>query len=63
MQPEYQDISIDKNGKWFFGQAEMFRRNILNILAKNIERDDEGNWFIVMGQEQNPLLVSDVPFT
>lgn len=62
MQPEYQDISIDKEGKWFFGKAEMFRRNILNILARNIERAADGSWFIKMGQEQNPLLVADVPF-
>lgn len=59
---EYQDIKITREGKWFFGDAEMFRRNILQILAKNINRDENGCYFIEMGSERNPLIVEDVPF-
>ncbi len=59
---EYQDIKINKEGKWYFGEAEMFRRNILQILASNIDRDAEGNYYIQMGEETNPLIVEDVPF-
>ncbi|MBO8159851.1 DUF1285 domain-containing protein [Thermosyntropha sp.] len=59
---ELQTITIRKDGKWYFGQAEMFRRNILNILASHIKRDEEGNYYIEMGQERNPLIVEDVPF-
>lgn len=59
---EYQEIKITREGKWFFGEAEMFRRNILQILAKNINRDDNGFYFIEMGSERNPLIVEDVPF-
>lgn len=57
-----QDITIRKNGKWYFGQAEMFRRQILNILARNLHRDDEGHYYIQMGEEQNPVIVEDVPY-
>ena len=63
MELAYQDIRIDRNGKWFFGEAEMFRRSILNVLARNIERDETGQYYIRMGEEQNPLIVDDVPFT
>ncbi|HEX3010554.1 MAG TPA: DUF1285 domain-containing protein [Syntrophomonadaceae bacterium] len=62
MELEYQQIKINKDGKWFFGEAEMFRRNILQILARNIDRDEDGSYYIQMGQDVNPLVVEDVPF-
>ncbi len=62
MEEWVQDITIKANGKWYFGQAEMFRRQILNILAKNMCRRDDGSYFIKMGQEENPVIVEDVPY-
>ena len=59
---DYQEIKIARDGKWYFGEAEMFRRNILQILAKNINRDEEGTYYIEMGDDLNPLIVEDVPF-
>lgn len=59
---EQQEIRVKKDGKWYFGQAEMFRRNILNVLATNIQRDETGEYYIQMGEETNPLVVEDVPF-
>lgn len=56
------EIVIKENGKWYFGQAEMFRRNILNILAKNIEKSSDGTYGIRLGDDFNPLTVEDVPF-
>jgi len=57
-----QDITIKADGKWYFGQAEMFRRQILNILAKNMHRRDDGSYYIKMGDEENPVIVEDVPY-
>ena len=57
-----QDITIKANGKWYFGQAEMFRRNILNILASNMNKDDKGQYYIKLGEDVNPITVEDVPF-
>ena len=62
METLVQDITIKSNGKWYFGQAEMFRRKILNILASNIYRNDDGSYYIQMGDDHNPLIVEDVPF-
>lgn len=57
------EIRIRKDGKWYADRTvEMFRRNILNILARNIERTDNGDYFIRMGEEEFPLVVEDVPF-
>jgi hypothetical protein len=58
----YQDITIKKNGKWYFGQAEMFRRPILNVLARNINRNPDGSYYIQMEDDCNPLIVEDVPY-
>ena len=59
---EIQPIQIRKDNKWFLGEVEMFRRNILKILAENIVRDDAGQYAIRMGEEYNPIKVEDVPF-
>lgn len=56
------EITIRKNGKWYFGEAEMFRRNILNILAQHIEKAEDGSYGIRLGNDFNPLTVEDVPF-
>lgn len=59
---DIQEITIKANGKWYFGEAEMFRRKILNILASNMEKDDEGQFFIKIGEDTNQITVEDVPF-
>ncbi|NLB88812.1 MAG: DUF1285 domain-containing protein, partial [Syntrophomonadaceae bacterium] len=40
------EIRIKKDGKWYFGGSEMFRRNILNVLAAHIVKDENDNYFI-----------------
>lgn len=57
-----QDISIRADGKWYFGQAEMFRRQIVNVLAKNLVRKEDGSYIIIMGDDENPVKVEDVPY-
>jgi hypothetical protein len=58
---DLKEIVIRKNGKWYFGQAEMFRRNILNILAAHIQKED-GAYVIRLGNDVNPITVEDCPF-
>jgi hypothetical protein len=62
MNVQVQDITIKENGKWYFGQAEMFRRQILNVLATNLHRNSDGSFFIQMGDDENPVIVEDVPY-
>ncbi|NLG33373.1 MAG: DUF1285 domain-containing protein [Syntrophomonadaceae bacterium] len=57
-----QPITIKKNGKWYYGQVEMFRRNIINVLASNIQKTGEGEYQIVLGNDVSPVMVEDVPF-
>ncbi len=57
-----QDITIKADGKWYFGQAEMFRRQIVNVLARNLIRKEDGSYAIKMENDENPVLVEDVPY-
>ncbi|HBQ85817.1 MAG TPA: DUF1285 domain-containing protein [Syntrophomonas sp.] len=59
---DLKDITIRADGKWYYGDAEMFRRNILNILATHIEREEDGAYCIKLGDDINPITVEDVPF-
>lgn len=56
------EIVIRKDGKWYYNSAEMFRRNIVNLLAVNIDKKDDGSYFIAMGGETADIDVEDVPF-
>ncbi|HZJ84356.1 MAG TPA: DUF1285 domain-containing protein, partial [Syntrophomonadaceae bacterium] len=38
------EIRIKKDGKWYFGGNEMFRRKILNVLAANIVKTDDDSY-------------------
>ncbi|QGT98865.1 hypothetical protein SYNTR_0272 [Candidatus Syntrophocurvum alkaliphilum] len=59
---DIKEIVIKSNGKWYFGESEMFRREILKLLASNITKNDDGTYSIVLGEETNPITVEDVPF-
>ncbi|NLU48475.1 MAG: DUF1285 domain-containing protein [Syntrophomonadaceae bacterium] len=40
----------------------MFRRNIVHLLAVNIDRKEDGTYRIVLGNETTDIDVEDVPF-
>ncbi len=56
------EIVIRRDGKWYYNNAEMFRRNIVNLLAVNIDKQEDGNYIIAMGNEVSGIDVEDVPF-
>lgn len=58
------EIRIKKDGKWYANDAEMFRKPIVNLFAKHLERNVfTGEYFIELNQETFPVVVEDVPFT
>jgi len=56
------NIRIDKEGNWFYGDAEMFRKDIVSLLAEHIKRDDHGRYFIDFQGEQAYIEVEDTPY-
>ena len=56
------EIRIARNGKWYANGAEMFRLPIVNLFATHLERDENGGYYIHLGQETHPVVVEDSPF-
>jgi len=56
------DIRIDKNGVWYYQDAEIIRQDILEMFYNSMEKDDEGRYLIRMGEEVCALEVEDTPW-
>lgn len=55
------NITIDKDGVWYYNGAEMFRKDILELFFDSLRRDDEGFYYVQMGAEICYLAVEDTP--
>ena len=62
MKMENSDIKIDKEGIWYFRGAHMFRKEILSIFFDHLRTDEDGKYFIELGQEACYLDVEDTAF-
>lgn len=40
------DIRIDKEGVWYYKDAEMFRKDIVNLFYQNLKLDELGRYII-----------------
>jgi len=55
-------ISIDKEGTWFYNQLPIVNRNIYLFFNKHIEPDDVGGYILRIGGETCRLFVEDTPY-
>ena len=60
--PQEPDIKIDKDGVWYYRGAEMFRKDIVNMLYRRLTRDSEGRYLIEFKNERSYPDVEDTPF-
>jgi uncharacterized protein len=56
------DIRIDKDGIWYYRGAEMFRKDIVNLLYINLKIDDHGRYLIEFNNDRCYLDVEDTPY-
>jgi len=56
------DIRIDKDGVWYYRGAEMFRKDIVNLLYRHLKRDETGRYLIEIGNDRCYPDVEDTPF-
>jgi uncharacterized protein len=56
------DITIDKDGIWYYRGAHMFRKEILCIFFENLKIDESGKYLIELGDERCYLDVEDTAF-
>jgi hypothetical protein len=57
------EIRIKRDGKWYANDAEMFRKPIVNLFAKHLERDAFTESTIPLEPGDISVVVEDVPFT
>ena len=56
------NITVDKNGIWYFHGAEMFRKDIVNLFYKNMRRDESGRYIIEMANDCCYIEVEDTVY-
>ncbi|OPL11509.1 MAG: hypothetical protein AVO39_05385 [delta proteobacterium MLS_D] len=55
-------VRIDKDGVWYYHDAEIFRKDILALFFQNLKRDDNGDYYVVTEDTRHYITVEDVPF-
>ncbi len=55
-------IRIDKDGRWYYQDAEIINPMVLEAFCNALEQDEDGRYRIVMNQELCYLEVEDTPF-
>jgi hypothetical protein len=55
-------LRIDKEGRWFFRDAEITHRKTYLLYCRNLTRDESGQIILRIGREQCRVEVEDAPF-
>ncbi len=56
------EIKIDKEGNWFYNDAQIINRNILLLFCDGLENDNNGGYLLRVGKETSPVFVENTPF-
>lgn len=55
-------IRIDKDGVWYYGEEEIFRKEIIFFFYANLKCDQTGRYLIELNDERCYIDVEDAPF-
>ena len=55
-------IRIDKEGVWYYGENEIFRKEIILLFYENLTQDQSGRYLIALGDERCYIEIEDAPF-
>lgn len=55
-------IRVDAEGRWYYCNREIIRKDILTELLKRLRLDEEGNYWIEIEGEREPIEVEDTVF-
>jgi len=56
------NIKIDKDGVWYYGENEIFRKEIVHLFYQHLKRDASGRYLIELGDEKCYVDVEDTPY-
>ncbi|HAP93023.1 MAG TPA: hypothetical protein DCM26_00150 [Desulfotomaculum sp.] len=55
-------LRIDREGAWYADDNQIIRREIVQLFAQHLERDDNGGFMVCLGQDRMLVKVDNVPF-
>ncbi len=59
---ESYDIRIARDGSWWHEGARIERMGLVKLFASVLQRDDDGNFWLVTPAERGKIVVEDAPF-
>ncbi len=62
MKPTPADLRIDRDGRWYANGLQVVHEKIFDLFCKSLIREN-GTYFIRIGEQINPVIVEDVPFS
>ncbi|MGE0118070.1 MAG: DUF1285 domain-containing protein [Dongiaceae bacterium] len=57
------DMRIGRDGTWFYHGSPIGRKPLVKLFASILQRDNEGDYWLVTPVERGKIKVEDVPFT
>lgn len=59
---ESHTIRFGRDGRWYSDDEEIVNDRIARLFSKSITRGDDGDWWLVVGDERAKIVVDDTPF-
>jgi hypothetical protein len=57
------DIRIARDGTWHYRGSPIDRKSMVKLFSKVVQRDEQGDYWLVTPVERGRILVDDAPFT
>jgi hypothetical protein len=57
------DMRIGRDGTWFYHGSPIGRKPLVKLFASVLQRDNDGDYWLVTPVERGKIKVEDVPFT
>ncbi len=59
---ESHTIRFGRDGRWYSDDEEIVNLRIARLFSQSIQRGDDGDWWLVVGDERAKIVVDDTPF-
>lgn len=59
---ESHTIRFGRDGRWYADDEEIVNPRIAQLFSQSITRGDDGEWWLVVGDERAKIVVEDTPF-
>lgn len=59
---ESHTIRFGRDGRWYSDDEEIVNARIARLFSQSIARGDDGEWWLIVGDERARIVVDDTPF-